>query len=154
MKIRLATNDDIGQICHLYNEFYAYNATIDPVYCRAGKESGEYPKSVVDSAFSDLIVAVVNDDIIGFIHIKEGKTPPYEALMQNHYAQIIDFIVTEKHRKRGAGTKLMEAATQWAEKRKLDYVELFVLHGAVNERQFYENNDFTTVMQTMRRILS
>ena len=153
MKIRLAIQKDIEQICQLYNEFFAYNAEKDPVYCRAGKESGEYPMSVIDSDSSDLIVAVDNDEVIGFIHIKEGKTPPYDALMQNHYAQIIDFIVTAGHRKKGIGTKLMDAAKEWANKRKLDYIELFVLQGAVDEHRFYEHNKFVTVMQTMRHML-
>jgi len=153
MEIRTALHNDIEQICQLYNEFFAYNAKIDPVYCRAGKEHGEYPKSVVESDTADIIVALENDEIIGFIHIKEGKTPPYDALMQNHYAQIIDFIVTEVHRKKGAGTKLMDAAKEWANKRKLDYIELFVLQGAKDEHRFYEHNDFVTVMQTKRCML-
>jgi len=153
MEIRLAKYEDIEQICLLYNEFFAYNAKMDPVYCKAGKETGEYPKSVVDSPGSDLIIAVENNEILGFIHIKEGKTPPYDALMQNHYAQIIDFIVTEAHRKKGIGTKLMEAAKLWANKRKLDYIELFVLQGAKSEHRFYEQSGFTTVMQTMRCML-
>ena len=153
MEIRHAVHSDIEQICLLYNEFFAYNAEIDPVYCRAGKEYGEYPKSVIESSDSDLIVAVLGDEIIGFIHIKEGKTPPYDALMQNHYAQIIDFIVTAAYRKQGAGTKLMDAAKQWANERELDYIELFVLQGAVGERRFYENADFAPVMQTMRCML-
>jgi len=153
MEIRCAIHNDIEQICLLYNEFFAYNAKKDPVYCKAGRESGEYPKSVIDCDSSDLIVAVENDDVIGLIHIKEGKTPPYDALMQNHYAQIIDFIVTAAHRKKGIGTKLMDAAKEWASKRKLDYIELFVLQAAKDEHRFYENNEFVPVMQTMRFML-
>ena len=153
MEIRLAIINDLEQICLLYNEFFAYNAEKDPVYCRAGKESGEYPKSVIESGGSDLIVADDYGDVIGFLHIKEAKTPPYDALRQNHYAQIIDFIVTASRRKQGVGTKLMEAAKQWAKKRGLDYIELFVLTGAVDERSFYRQSDFTTVMHTMRCML-
>jgi len=153
MEIRTAVHNDIEQICLLYNEFFAYNAKMDPVYCRAGKETGEYPKTVIEDAGSDLIVAVENDKLTGFIHIKEGRTPPYDALMQNHYAQIIDFIVTEDHRQKGIGKKLMDAAKEWATKRELDYIELFVLQGAKNEHRFYERNDFVTVMQTMRCML-
>jgi len=153
MDIRLAVLGDLEWICLLYNEFFAYNAEKDPVYCRAGKESGEYPKSVIESGGSDLIVADIDGIVIGFIHIREAKTPPYDALMQNHYAQIIDFIVTASHRKQGVGTKLMEAAKQWAKKRDLDYIELFVLSGAENERSFYQHSDFTTVIHTMRCML-
>jgi len=153
MEIRIAIHDDIEQICLLYNESFAYNAKKDPVYCRAGKESGEYPKSVIDGDSADLIVAVENNEVIGFIHIKEGKTPPYDALMQNHYAQIIDFIVTAAHRKKGTGTKLMDAAKAWANDRNLDYIELFVLDGAKGEHRFYESNDFVPVMHTLRYML-
>ena len=153
MEIRLAVPDDIGQICQLYNEFFAYNAQMDPVYCRAGKESGDYPKTVIADGGADLIVAVENDDILGLIHIKEAQTPPYDALMQNHYAQIIDFIVTAAHRKKGIGTKLMEAAKHWSAKRDIDYIELFVLHNARRERQFYEQAGFDEVMHTMRCML-
>ena len=153
MEVRAAVHNDIEQICLLYNEFFAYNAKIDPVYCRAGKETGEYPKSVIEDAGSDLIVAAEDGKLTGFIHIKEGRTPPYDALMQNHYAQIIDFIVTEEHRQKGIGKKLMDAAKEWATLRNLDYIELFVLQGAKNEHRFYERNDFATVMQTMRCML-
>jgi len=153
MEIRLASLNDIDQICLLYNEFFAYNAEKDPVYCRAGKEPGGYPRSVIESGGADIIVAVDNNAVIGFIHIKEGKTPPYDALQQNHYAQIIDFIVTAERRKEGTGKKLMDAAKAWANERKLDYIELFVLDGAKNEHRFYENNDFVPVMHTFRHML-
>jgi len=153
MEIRFAIQRDIEQICLLYNEFFAYNAEKDPVYCRAGKEHGEYPKSVIESSGSDLIVAEDNGEIIGFIHIKEGKTPPYDALMQNHYAQIIDFYVTAAHRKKGVGAKLMDAAKRWANERNLDYIELFALAGAKDALSFYKRNDFVTVCHTVRCML-
>ena len=153
MEIRLAALDDIEQICMLYNEFFAYNAQMDPVYCRAGKESGEYPKTVIGSDSADIIVAVENGEILGLLHITEAKTPPYDALMQNHYAQIIDFIVTAAHRKKGIGKKLMEAAKQWALKREIEYIELFVLNNAMQERRFYEQAGFNEVMHTLRCML-
>ena len=113
--------------------------------------SNNHPRAL--RFLSDLIVADEDGELLGFIHIREGKTPPYDALMQNHYAQIIDFIVTEKQRQKGIGTKLMDAAKQWANERKLDYIELFVLDGAKSEHRFYENNDFTPVFHTLRCML-
>ena len=153
MEIRTAVHDDIEQICRLYNEFFAYNAKIDPVYFKAGKENGEYTGSIIESESADLIIAVFDDKAVGLIHIREGKTPPYDALMQNHYAQIIDFIVTEEHRQKGIGKELMDAAKKWAANRNLDYIELFVLQGAAVEQQFYENHGFVTVIQTKRYML-
>ena len=153
MEIRLAIHSDVEQICLLYNEFFAYNAEKDPVYCRAGKESGEYPKSVIDSGDSDLIVAVEDGEVLGLLHIREARTPPYDALMQNHYAQIIDFVVTQAYRGKGIGGKLMAYAKKWSVARSIDYIELFVLDKARQEHHFYEQNGFNDVMHTMRCML-
>ena len=32
MEIRLATLNDIGQLCHLFTEFFAYNAALQPEF--------------------------------------------------------------------------------------------------------------------------
>ena len=103
MEIRVATLDDIEQICQLYNEFFAYNNKLQPEYCKAVKENGIYPKSVTTDERSDIIVAVENNNILGFIHIREDETPPYDSVVQHNFAVIIDFIVTVSSRERGWG---------------------------------------------------
>lgn len=150
MEIRLATLNDISEICLLYNEFFAYNASLQPTYYKAGKESGGYPKSIIESKDSDIFVAIDSDKVAGLIHITEAKTPPFDAFVPHNYAEIIDFITTAEYRKKGIGTKLMDVAKQWAEARNLDYIELFVLNEAKDEIDFYEHKNFVSVSHTMR----
>lgn len=150
MVVRLATLNDIAAICQLYNEFFAYNAGLQPKYYKAGKEAGSYPKSTIESKESDIFVAVENDTVAGFIHIRETKTPPFDALVPHNYAEVIDFITTAAHRNKGIGTMLMDAAKQWSKIRNLDYIELFVLRNAKDEIRFYEHSDFVHVSHTMR----
>lgn len=150
MEIRLATFNDIEPICQLYNEFFAYNANLQPAYYKAGKENGDYPKSIIASKNSDIFIALENDKIFGFIHIKEAKTPSFDAFVLHSYAEIIDFIITAAYRKRGVGSMLMDAAKQWAKTRNLDYIELFVLSEAKDELRFYEHKDFVPASHTMR----
>ena len=150
MEIRLATLDDIEPICLLYHEFWQHNADLQPVYYKAGVEHGGYPKSTITNDKSDIFLAVKNNVILGFIHIREAQTPPFDAIIQHNYAEIIDFITTAEYRKKGIGSKLMEAAKQWARERNLDYIELFVLLEAEDEFHFYEHKGFVTVSHNMR----
>ena len=150
MEIKLAGLGDIASICQLYNEFFAYNAGLQPVYYKAGKEDGAYPKSIIESEASDILIAVDEGEVVGFIHIREAKTPPFDALVPHNYAEIVDFITTAAHRKKGIGSLLMDAAKQWAKARELDYIELFVLTDARDEIRFYEHASFVPVSHTMR----
>ena len=153
LKIKLATHDDIEQICLLYNEFYAYNAALQPEYCNAAKESGKYPESVIADENADIIVAVENNTIVGFVHVREAKTPPYASVVPHNYAEIIDFIVTASCREKGVGSKLMDAAREWGKARSLDYIELFVLTNAKEAYAFYQRYGFDTKSHTMRYAL-
>ncbi|MDR2665313.1 MAG: GNAT family N-acetyltransferase [Oscillospiraceae bacterium] len=99
---------------------------------------------------SDIILAVENDLVLGFIHIRKVRTPPFDSIVPHNYAEIIDFIVTAEHRKSGIGSMLMEAAKQWTKIRNLDYIELFVLSNAKDEYCFYQYKGFVTVSHTMR----
>ena len=150
MEIRLATLGDIEPICRLYNEFFAYNAGLQPQYYRAVKESGEYPKSTITSDASDIFLAVENGAVIGFIHVREAQTPPFDSVAAHKYAEIIDFIVAAAHRKKGIGSALFDAAKQWSKARNLDYIELFVLSNAEDANRFYRRENFAAVSHTMR----
>lgn len=150
MEIRLATLNDINPICGLYDEFFAYNAGLQPKYYKAAKEGGEYPKSVIASEDSDIFIAVSDGAVAGLIHVKEARTPPYDAIAPHKYAEIIDFIVTASCRRKGIGSALMDAAKQWSRARNLDYIELFVLSEAEGEFLFYKREGFVTVSHTMK----
>lgn len=150
MEVRIAVLEDVNSICQLYNEFFEYNATLQPKYYRNGKENGSYPKSTIESKESDIFVVVDDNRICGFIHIQEAKTPPFDAFVPHKYAEIIDFIVTVQYRRRGAGAMLMDAAKKWSNSRGLEYMELLVLTDAKGEKLFYEQENFETVSSTMR----
>ena len=150
MKIKLATLNDIGQICSLNHEFWHHNADLQPEYYKETKESGEYPKDVINNENSDIFLAVEEDKIVGLIHVKESQTLPYDSIVQHKYAEVIDLIVTKSYRRKGIGSQLMNVAKEWSKMRNLDYIELFVLSNAKNENLFYEHYGFDIVSHTMR----
>jgi len=71
MNMRLATNDDIPAISTLYTEFFTYNAAQQPKYYVAVTEDGKYPSTVINSQNSDIIVAEIDQKIVGFVHVEE-----------------------------------------------------------------------------------
>ena len=153
MEIRLATLNDIEALCPLLSEFFTYNAQLQPVYCRAVVENGEYPKSIIESDDSDFLLAVENHDIIGFIHINQMKTPPYDSIVPHNYAEIMAFMVTASYRERGVGSKLIDFAEQWSKDRKLEYIELNSLADATQANSFYDNRNFITVSHIRRYMI-
>jgi len=153
MIIRLAEINDIREICELYNQFFAYNASQQPQYYKKAIEAGYYPESVMESDAEDIYVAADEKGIAGLIHIAEEKTPPYDCFVQYRYAAIIDLFVAKDFRNTGVGGMLLESAKQWAKARGLAYIELNVLAENENGIQFYHHKDFQTVSQIMRYAL-
>ena len=150
MNIRLAAKDDIESINKLFTEFYAYNAAQQPEYYVSAKEIGEYPATVIDSENGDIIVAVVDDGIVGFVHIEADQTPRYPSVTLHRFACIVDFFVAKQHRKIGIGRLLLEEAKLWARSRQLEYLELMVLENNGVGQNFYERENFSIVSRTMR----
>ena len=150
MEIKLATLNDIQSICELLNEFWFYNANLQPEYYKAGKELGNYPEGVIKSETADIFIAVDNGKSVAMVIVREAQTPPYAPIVQHKYAEIVDFIVTSSHRQKGIGSLLMNAVKEWGKARGLDYIELFVLSNANEGKLFYENEGFETVSHNMR----
>jgi len=153
MEIRVASLNDIEALCPLLTEFFAYNTMLQPEYCIAAIERGAYPKEIIESENSDFIIANENDVVIGFIHINQMKTPPYDAITPHNYAEIMAFMVTASHREQGVGSLLIDASKQWSIARNLDYIELASLTNAEAANRFYDNKDFATVSHIRRYTL-
>ncbi len=145
--MRIAVQDDVENICRLYNEFFAFNANQQPQYYKGTIESGKYPKSVIESNTED---AKEGNEVVGFIHVSEDKTSPFETFIQHKFANIINLFIESSFRKKGVGKLLLDSAKQWAQIRELDYLELNVLAQNKNGIQFYEHEEFETVSYIMR----
>jgi len=83
IEIRVAMLEDVEQIQRLNEEFWRYNAELMPYYFQPGKDSGEYPRNMINGEDSDLIIAVENDAIVGLACVISSKTMPYSAIVQH-----------------------------------------------------------------------
>lgn len=150
MEIKLATLNDVTQIEDLYEQLLSDMSKLQPQFLQPVRQDVEFIKQSILNETSDILVALSNNEIVGFLLITEQSTPPYPCFIQHKYAYIIDFVVKPQHQGKGIGSALMNEAKSWIKKRQLDYLELSVLaenSGAIN---LYEKHGFKPRMHTMR----
>jgi len=149
MIIRLATFDDVDEICSMYRDFFAFNANMQPTYYNKA-ECGDYPLNTMKSETADIIIAQQGETVVGFLHVSENKTSPYDCVEQYKFATCVDLYVNPIYREQGVATALLTAAKDWAKKRGLAYMELNVLAENENAMRLYEREGFGAVSHFMR----
>lgn len=150
MTIRLAKAADVAAVGTLYEKFYAYNAGQQPAYCRAAKESGAYPQSVVAGTAGDIFVAETQGELVGFIHVEELETPPFPSVAHHRFGCVVDFYVEPGYRGEGVGKALIQRAKQWGKERRLEYFELMVLEENKIGQSFYAREGFLPACRLLR----
>lgn len=154
MKIRIATKDNIENICRLYEELFSDMGSLQPTYFQSAKQDKEFLEGIIASEKSDILMAIDNDEVIlGFALIQEQETPPFNCLVKHKYTYLMDLIVKMSYRGSGIGTILINEVKKWSKNRNLEYVELNVLPENINAIKLYEKQEFKNVIQTMRCIL-
>lgn len=149
MEIRLATIDDVDAIALLFVEQFDIAADLHPYIMRIGGQSKQFIEETISKEESDIFVADMGGEIVGFSSIFEKETPNFEFMVPHSYAHLMDILVTKNHQGKGIATKLMEEAKWWATGRGLDYIELNVRPNNDSAINFYIKNGFEESMKTM-----
>jgi len=150
MRINVATIDAIKQIEILYENLFLEMSNFQPKYIRPAKQDVEFIRNTIKTQDSDILIAEIDNRIVGFLLIQQLITPSYTCLIEHKYAFITDIIVENKYQKRGIGSALLLEAKKWAENRKLDYLELNVLSENIGAISLYEKKGFKDTSHTMR----
>lgn len=149
MKIRKATVEDIDAINKLFFELDTDAINMQPEHFQRGSRTFDYLSGLINEEKSDFLLAVIDEEIIGFSLLFEKETPNINLLVPCKYAYIQDFVVAEKHRNNGVGAELMEKSKQWAKERGMDYLRLSVLPGNKDAQRFYNHHGLNEQMITM-----
>ena len=100
-KIREATTNDVGAITNLNKMELGYEYSV--------VDTAKKLEYVLASEKDKVLVAVVDDNVIGYIHAND-----YEVLYFPHMKNIMGIAVYSEYRKCGVGRALLDEVEKWA----------------------------------------
>ena len=149
MIIRKATVEDIDSINRLFYELDTGAIDMQPEHFQRGSRSIEYLSGLIEDEKSDFLIAIHDDEVVGFSLLFTKETANISLLVPCKYAYIQDFVVAEKQRNKGIGTVLMDESKRWASERQMDYLRLSVIPANKDAQRFYARHGFIEQMVTM-----
>lgn len=137
MEIRKAIKEDFIQISSLMQELLG-----NPVFERKG-----YFEEALSSENFEALVAEIDDEVVGYLDIWIFPDVGHGA----NLGLIVNFIVDERYRKKGIGSKLLEESLRVAEDKK--FHEFHVWTGFDNEKakKVYKKYGFTNESLLLER---
>ena len=149
MIIRTASAADLEQIRQLFGELDTCSIHQQPEHIQRGERSDAYLTSLIENDDSDFLVCVADNTIVGFSLVFFRETKPISLLVPCAYGFLQDFVVSEKYRRQGYGTQLLEASRRWAKDRGAQYLRLSVIPNNEAGIRFYQKNGLYPQMITM-----
>ena len=149
--VRIATIEDLERVNELREQVNALHVKGRPDHFKAGwnEKLQDYARDMIQSEFSDILVAVRDGIICGFasVNYKDIPESPYRYALK--FYQVGEFGVDEKFRRQGVATELVEFMKQDAKKRGFDRIELDVWEFNDSARVFYEAVGFQCIRRYM-----
>lgn len=125
IEIRSVTMQDAVHLCRIAKEEMGYSCTVESMKERILK---------LQPQREEVLVAVIGDQTVGFIHM-EIYQPVYLEPMVN----LLGLAVTKAHQHSGIGTALLNAAEAWARKQGITTMRLNSGKEREDAHRFYEH---------------
>ena len=153
--IRLATNEDLSQICDLWYDMLLDHKNYE-IYYRPSYDSKDQFRSMLSWALTTrdrfVFVCEENHEVIGFLYGILKSIPP--VFMKGVEAHVSDIAVKNEFRSKGYGKKLMDHFQVFAEKEGANVMSLNVHIKNTRAIEFYEKTDWKKQMLVMRKELN
>ena len=118
-----------------YKDIYMLNKELGYLY--EEEKVREKIKYIIENKKDIILVAYINNNIIGYIHGSE-----YELLYSDSLINILGFVVKESYRKNGAGTALIDKLEEIAIEKKYSGIRLVSGMDREDAHRFYERNGY------------
>lgn len=118
-----------------YKDIYMLNKELGYLY--EEEKVREKIKYIIENKKDIILVAYINNNIIGYIHGSE-----YELLYSDSLINILVFVVKESYRKNGVGTALIDKLEEIAIEKKYSGIRLVSGIDREDAHRFYERNGY------------
>jgi ribosomal protein S18 acetylase RimI-like enzyme len=151
IEIRPATTGDIPAIQRLFFQGDSFHARLLPDVFRAVEQArpDDRLKDLVTAPDAGVFLAVLDEEVVGFIVLKEGNRPERKMFQPKRFAFVEDLIVDEEKRGRGIGTRLLEEAHAWTKARDLEAIQLQVWTANAEAVRLYERLGYRRIIESM-----
>lgn len=153
MQIQKATTRDLNAVCRLLSGLLTDLSVYQPFFYRRAQIPHAFFQRELSSRRAEILVARQDGAVIGFVYLRQRRTPRHGSLVPHRYGVLTELAVDPRWRSRGVGTALIRASRQWAICRGLDYLELSVLPQNVKAVSLYRKEGFVPVQTVMRTLL-
>ena len=147
--IRKATTDDLKALRELYLALEEDGVRYQPEHFVIGERTDEFFQSVFDGENQDILVADIDGEAIGFVHVVILQQKKVSCLKPQSVVYMQDLCVREDMRNNGIGALLVRAAKDYGKEHGVDFIRTQVFPGNVDGMRFYERNGFSEMMKTI-----
>ena len=113
----------------------------------------EYIQGVLEDACSEIFVAELQGNIIGFVTVMVLDARPIPILVPRRYVVVDNLVIDEHHRRLGVGSCLMSRAEQWAIENSATAIELSVYRFNQGAVELYTKLGYKDISVKMRKFL-
>ena len=146
MRTRIAARNDVPGILKLLDRQHKYHEEIRPdLFCFVPMSS-ESVFHILASENEDIIVAENNGTMVGMVQLRFATTKDIPILVKKSFVYIQEMYVSDGSRRKGIGSKLLDATKSWALKRGATYLRTSCLPNNPPALEFYDKEGFTTFM--------
>ena len=130
IRIRPAAEADLPELVELLRQLFELEQDFEP---DASKQQAGL-SLMLESPFAELLVAECGGRVAGFC----GVQPQISTAMGSYAAQIEDLVLHPEFRRRGIGSRLLDAAGAWAKQRGARRLQLNCDDQNLPAMRFYE----------------
>lgn len=152
--IRPAVGRDLDRVAALWTAITQHHEPIDPVFQmrrNADDEIGALLLTLYRDPAAEIFVYDDQGDLPGMCIVRIDHSPP--IMFETGRAEITDLGVRESARRKGIGTRLLDAALGWVRASGIKRVEIQVAKGNQSGQAFWRARGFGDLMDVLHKRL-
>ncbi len=152
MIIRDAISSDFEVISKIYEQVDALHRGEHPNMFREPSIIGrptEYLQALLDGDNSKLVVAILNNEVVGFSESYIMEAPDFPVIQPRKWLLIDSIAVDENIHRSGAGQSMLNYLVDWSKSRNVFEIQLKVYSFNEGAIKFYEKNEFKELSKTL-----
>ncbi|WP_416150112.1 N-acetyltransferase family protein [Salipaludibacillus sp. HK11] len=111
--------------------------------------SENYFCELLESLVSDILIAKINEEVVGFAVMELSESPPFDSMTPRKFAYMNDFGIKSSYQRKGIGKLLFEDCLKWSKSKDASSLDLNVWEFNRKAISFYKSFGMETISRKM-----